>query len=108
MSEINISEADITKCIETLREQIFCYLAKTGRSICVTAELCGINRNELGEIINRKKKDVRLSTLCLLSQGTEIPISILIGIEEVHQNPDTVFLGHMYASIKSYMEKGRC
>lgn len=50
-------------------------------SITCFAELCGIPRNEMGLIVNKKKKDVRLSAIWNICENSEIRISDVFEIE---------------------------
>ncbi len=59
-------------------------LAEMERKSCSAkcfAELCGINRDELGRIINRQKKDVRLSVVWKICENSEIRFSDIFEIE---------------------------
>lgn len=50
-------------------------------SITCFAELCGIPRNEMGLIVNKKKKDVRLSIIWNICENSEIRFSDIFEIE---------------------------
>lgn len=56
-------------------------MKRTGRSATCFAELCGVNRNKLGDVINRKGKDVKLSFIWNICENSEIRISDIFEIE---------------------------
>lgn len=64
-----------------IAELILEEMKRTGRSATCFAELCGVNRNELGRIINRKKKDVRLSFVWDICENSAIRFSDIFEIE---------------------------
>lgn len=45
------------------------------------ADFCGISRNELGKIVNRQKKDIRLSTVWNICENSGIRFSDIFEIE---------------------------
>lgn len=56
-------------------------MERKGCSAKCFAELCGVNRDELGRIINRQKKDVRLSVVWNICENSEIRFSDIFEIE---------------------------
>ena len=59
-------------------------LAEMERKNCSAkcfAELCGVNRDELGRIIKRQKRDVRLSVIWKICENSEIRFSDIFEIE---------------------------
>lgn len=59
-------------------------LSEMGRKDCSAkcfAELCGVNRDELGRIINRQKKDIRLSVIWKICENSDIRLSDIFEIE---------------------------
>lgn len=59
-------------------------LAEMERKSCSAkcfAELCGVNRDELGRIINRQKKDIRLSVIWKICENSGIRFSDIFEIE---------------------------
>lgn len=56
-------------------------MRRTGRSATCFAELCGVNRNTLGDVINRKGKDIKLSFIWNICENSEIRISDVFEIE---------------------------
>lgn len=67
--------------LNRLADLILGEMEKTGRSATCFAELCGVNRNTLGDIINRKGKDVKLSFVWNICENSEIRISDVFEIE---------------------------
>lgn len=67
--------------LNRLADLILAEINKKDCSITCFAELCGIPRNEMGLIVNRKKKDVRLSVIWNICENSEIRISDVFGIE---------------------------
>lgn len=64
-----------------LAELILEEMERTGRSATCFAELCGVNRNTVGDIINRKGKDVKLSFIWNICENSEIRISDVFEVE---------------------------
>lgn len=56
-------------------------MERTGRSAKCFADLCGVNRNTLGDVINRKGKDVKLSFIWNICENSDIRISDVFEIE---------------------------
>lgn len=67
--------------LNRLAELILEEMDRKGCSAKCFAELCGVNRDELGRIINRKKKDVRLSVVWNICENSEIRFSDIFEIE---------------------------
>lgn len=67
--------------LNRLADLILMEIGKKGCSITCFAELCGIPRNEMGLIVNRKKKDVRLSAIWNICENSNIKISEVFGVE---------------------------
>lgn len=64
-----------------LAELILAEMERKSCSAKCFAELCGMNRDELGRIINRQKKDIRLSVVWKICENSEIRFSDVFGIE---------------------------
>ncbi len=67
--------------LNRLAELILEEMDRKGCSAKCFAELCGVNRDELGRIINRQKKDVRLSVIWNICENSNIKISEVFEIE---------------------------
>lgn len=67
--------------LNRLADLILGEMKRTGKSATCFAELCGINRNTLGDVINRKGKDVKLSFIWKICENSEIRISDIFEIE---------------------------
>lgn len=64
-----------------LADLILREIERKGCSATCFAELCGINRNELGQIVNRQKNDIRLSVIWRICENSEIQFSDVFEIE---------------------------
>ena len=58
--------------LNRLADLILLEMGKKDCSMTCFAELCGIPRNEMGLIVNKKKKDVRLSVIWNICENSEI------------------------------------
>lgn len=67
--------------LNRLADLILEEMERTGKSATCFAELCGVNRNTLGGVINRKGKDVKLSFIWNICENSEIRISDIFEIE---------------------------
>lgn len=72
--------------LNRLAKLVLSEMEKTGQSATCFAELCGINRNELGFIINRRKKDVRLSVIWNICENSNINFSDVFEVECLQKN----------------------
>lgn len=55
-------------------------LDKNNCSCICFAELCGISRNEMSNIINRKKNDIKLSTILKICESSDINADDVFGV----------------------------
>lgn len=60
------------KVLEKLSDLILMEMGKTGRTQTCFAELCGISRNELRNIIAKRKNDIKLSTIQKICENSSI------------------------------------
>lgn len=67
--------------IKKLQEEIYFALNKKDWSLQTMADFCGVSRGELGNLLNRGQKDIKLSTLIKISTGLEKPLSAFVGNE---------------------------
>lgn len=70
------------ECMRNLRDSIYSEFAKSGvTSIEAFSCHCGVGYTTLWEIISlqKPKTDIRLSTLVIISNALNLPISRLIG-----------------------------
>lgn len=65
------------ECLKNLANNILVEMGRRNWSQQMTADFCGLCRNEINKIVARKK-DVQLSTLSKISEGLETPIGELI------------------------------
>lgn len=64
-----------------LADLILVEMERTRRSATRFAELCGVNRNTLNDVINRKRKDVGLSFIWNICENSDIGFSDIFEIE---------------------------
>lgn len=57
-------------------------LEKRNISCVVFAELCGISRNEMSHILNRRVKDIKLSTIYKICDNSCITIFDIFGVTD--------------------------
>jgi DNA-binding Xre family transcriptional regulator len=67
--------------LNRLADLILLEMVKKDCSMTCFAELCGIPRNEMGLIVNKKKKDVRLSVIWNICENSDIGFSDIFQIE---------------------------
>lgn len=60
------------KILEKLADLIILETERLGCTYSLFADICNISRNELGNIIERKKKDIKLSTISKICQNSSI------------------------------------
>lgn len=77
----NCAERKMEKILDRLAELILSEMNKRNCSARCFAELCGVNRNTLGGVINRKENDVKLSFIWNICENTEIRLSDIFEIE---------------------------
>lgn len=79
-------------CVEILKE-----LERTNKSYTVFADLCGISRNLMGSIVNRKKTDIKLSTIVKICENSSISlIDIFLFDEEMETEMFLKYLNKFY------------
>ena len=64
-----------------LADLILREVERKGCSIAVFADICGISRNEIGNIVRRKKKDIYVSTVLRICENSDIRISDVFEID---------------------------
>lgn len=62
--------------LRKLADLILLEMGKRNQTCICFAELCGISRNELSAIINRKKTGITLSTICKICENSNIKVDI--------------------------------
>lgn len=67
--------------VKKIQEEIYFGLNKKDWSLQKMADFCGISRGTLEGILNRKRNDIKLSTLVKIADGLGKPISTLVGSE---------------------------
>ena len=78
------------KYLKRLSELILIEIGRKNQSCVCFAELCGISRNEMSEIINQKKKDIRLSTIYNICENSDIRLEDIFTAEK--REPRETFL----------------
>lgn len=69
------------KILKKLSEMILEEMRRKNQSCLQFAELCGVGRNIVGDIINGKKKDVKLSTIVKICENSDININDVFPLE---------------------------
>lgn len=64
----------MNEILNRLADLIIAELDKRNISCLVFSELCGIAKNQIGEIVNRQKKDIKLSTIVKICENSDIQI----------------------------------
>lgn len=64
-----------------LADLILLEIQKRNCSISYFADICGISKNEVGNITTRKKKDIYVSTLLKICENSDIKFSDVFEIE---------------------------
>lgn len=72
---------EMESILNRFAELIISEMDRKGCSAKCFAELCGVNRDELGRIINRQKKDIRFSVMWKICENSEIRFSDIFEIE---------------------------
>lgn len=75
------AENKMEEILNRLADLILSEMDKRNCSARCFAELCGVNRNKLGDVINRKENDVKLSFVWNICENSEIRISDIFEIE---------------------------
>ncbi len=67
--------------LNRLADLILVEIEKRGCSCICFADLCGISRNEMGKIVNRKKTDIKLSTILKICENSDIDIKDIFQVK---------------------------
>lgn len=62
---------EIEEFMDRFADFVLFEIDKRGCSQECFAELCGISRNEIGNILRRKKRDIYMSTVLKICNGTD-------------------------------------
>lgn len=68
--------------MERLADLILLDMERRHCSATYFADVCGISKNEIVNITNRKKKDIYVSTLLKICEGSGISANDVLGLEE--------------------------
>lgn len=92
--------------MKKLSDLIICEMEQKNQSCVQFAELCGIGRNIIGDIVNRKKEDVKLSTIIKICENSNIRIENIFcdcKTEKVMNNAVIIIEGIRYGiELKEY------
>lgn len=67
--------------LNRLADLVLAEMRKKKCSIRCFAELCGVRPEEMRLLVNREKKDVRISVICKICENSEIRFSDIFEIE---------------------------
>lgn len=97
------------ECINNIRENLYKIWSGKDWSLISLSIACDISYRHLCNILYGKCVDVKLSTLLRISNGLEIPISVLIGEKEElvinHKERDAAFIKSLHSEIETYIKK---
>lgn len=68
----------IDECMEILATQLLEVMHKNNWSIAVAADLMGVRRDKIGEIVNRKTDNVSLKVLARIADSLDRSVASLI------------------------------
>lgn len=60
------------KILNNLADSVLAEIGKMNCTYSYFADFCGISRNEISDIVSRRKNDLRLSTLHKICKNTEV------------------------------------
>ncbi len=80
--------------LNRLADLILVEIGKRGCSCICFVDLCGISRNKMGKIVNRKKTDIKLSIILKICENSEISIEDVFGISDFKLSDVEVVLRH--------------
>lgn len=94
------------KFLNKLADLIILELDKRNISCVAFGELCGLSKNQIGEIANRQKRDVRLSTILKICENSDIRIENIFcdcKTEQMLNNAIIIINGKRYTlELKEY------
>lgn len=90
--------------MKALRKNLYQTMNKRDWNLTELAVQCGMSYENLHKILCGKRKTVTLDTLENISQGTDIPIDVLIGIQGKNKK-DADFIDNLSAIVLSYVQR---
>lgn len=72
---LKCAEKQMNEFMNRLADLILIEIQKRNCSIACFADICGISKNEVGNITTRKKKDIYVSTLLKICENSDIKFS---------------------------------
>lgn len=91
--------------MKALRENLYQAMSKRGWNLTELATQCGMSYENLHKILSRQSKSIGLDTLESISQGLNIPIDVLIGVQG-NNKKDADFINSLSSILLSYVQKG--
>lgn len=87
---------EMKEYLKRLSELILFEIGIKNQSYVCFAELCGLSRNEISDIINLKKRDIRLSTIVSICENSDIRIedifSTNLTVDEIESKLKNTYL----------------
>lgn len=93
--------------LEVLREQLYSIMRKNDWSIVTLSKKCKVSYREIQNILYRKTKDIRLSTLIHIAQGINKPVSYLIHLEAGKKEDKEEILNKLYRNFAKSLDEMR-
>lgn len=93
--------------LEVLREQLYSIMRKNDWSTARLSKECNVSYHEIQNILYRKTKDIRLSTLVRISQGINKPVSCLIYLEASKKEDKEEILNKLYRNFTKSLDEMR-
>lgn len=93
--------------LEVLREQLYSVMRKNDWSVTKLSAECNVSYREMQNILYLKVKDIKVSTLVRIAEGTNKPISCLIYPEDMRKAEKEEILNKLYVQIKKSLDKVR-
>lgn len=93
--------------LNRLADLILKEIEKRGCSCICFADLCGISRNEMGRIVNRKKTDIKLSTILKICENSEISVENIFQAESPEIENLEVWVKHNNKLYKFCFKAGK-
>ena len=67
--------------LENFRKKILAELQRKKIGYTAFADLCGVNRKIMGDIVNDRKNDIKLSTMVRICENSDIDMREVLGSE---------------------------
>lgn len=101
-----MSKNDYSDYLENTRQTLLRVMNQKRWSQREIARKCNLHRNEIGNILNGEKKDIRLSTITNIAEGLGLPLSNVIGADkELLDTESNRFILKLYAVLDEYVKE---